>query len=280
MPITTSASLAPVASQLQRHESGQLESSTGYAAAAENQANAAHRLQSIGENPLPATVSWMFIRPLRLPSDRAAVSEFLHEQARRGLPGLSENKHALIEYDGDRPGTGLVAEGQDGGVVAYVGLAPAADGYWAMEIVTSQPDPRPLVAAAVETVGERRSRGIRWWVYGGPLAEWPERLGFAPERRLLIMARDLPATDEPQFPDGFSILPFRPGVDEETWLESTTPCPPTIPKRRPDVEDLERRMAMDCLMPTECGWSGRGRGRGVLLTKIHPSGEGRSTSSA
>src|SRR5690606_40293292 len=120
---------------------------------------AAHRLQSIGENPLPATVSWMFIRPLRLPSDRAAVSEFLHEQARRGLPGLSENKHALIEYDGDRPGTGLVAEGQDAGVVAYVGLAPAADGYWAMEIVTSQPDPRPLVAASVETVGERRSRG-------------------------------------------------------------------------------------------------------------------------
>ena len=112
----------------------------------------------------------MFIRPLRLPSDRAAVSEFLHEQARRGLPGLSENKHALIEYDGDRPGTGLVAEGQDGGVVAYVGLAPAADGYWAMEIVTSQPDPRPLVAAAVRdgrgeaiegdsVVGVRRAAG-------------------------------------------------------------------------------------------------------------------------
>ncbi len=189
---------------------------------------------------------------------------------------MSENKHALIEYDGDRPGTGLVAEGQDGGVVAYVGLAPAADGYWAMEIVTSQPDPRPLVAAAVETVGERRSRGIRWWVYGGPLAEWPERLGFAPERRLLIMARDLPATDEPQFPDGFSILPFRPGVDEETWLEVNNAAFAGHPENGGQtLEDLERRMAMDWFDAdgVRMVWAGE-RLAGFCWTKIHPSGEG------
>src|SRR5690606_24632942 len=153
----------PVTCQLEGHEGGQLESSTGNPATAEDQANAAHRLQSIGENPLLATVSWMFIRPLRLPSDRAALSEFLEVQARRGLPVLSENKHALIEYGDDRPGTGLVAETEHGAIAAYLGLAPAAEGGWAMEIVTAEPDPTPLVDAAVREVGERGGGQLRWW---------------------------------------------------------------------------------------------------------------------
>ncbi|HEX7098102.1 MAG TPA: mycothiol synthase [Acidimicrobiia bacterium] len=218
----------------------------------------------------------MFIRPLRLPSDRAALSEFLEVQARRGLPVLSENKHALIEYGDDRPGTGLVAETEHGAIAAYLGLAPAADGGWAMEIVTAEPDPTPLVDAAVREVGERGGGQLRWWIYGGPLVGWPERLGFTPERRLLVMARDLPADEEPQFPEDTSVLPFRPGLDEEAWLTVNNAAFRGHPENGDQTRaDLERRMAMDWFDPAglRMAWAGE-RLAGFCWTKIHPSGEG------
>lgn len=218
----------------------------------------------------------MSIRPLQSPSDRAAVLEFLADQARKGLPGLSENKHALVEYDDGRPGAGLIARSADGGIVAYVGLAPAAGGDWAMEIVAGEIDPGGLVAAATDEARRRGAKRLRWWVYGGPLSEWPEKLGFSPERRLLIMARPLPADEAAQLPEGIAVGPFRRGVDEGAWLEVNNAAFRGHPENGDLTrEDLERRMAMDWFDPEglRMAWAGE-RLAGFCWTKIHPGGDG------
>src|SRR5690606_19417282 len=162
----------------------------------------------------------------------------------------SENKHALVEYDDGRPEAGLIARSADGRIVAYVGLAPAAGGDWAMEIVAGENDPGGLVAAASDAARRRGAKRLRRAVCGRPLSEWPQKLGFSPERRLLIMARPLPADEAPQFPEGIAVGPFRRGVDEQAWLEVNNAAFTGHPENGDLTrEDLERRMAMDWFDP-------------------------------
>lgn len=212
----------------------------------------------------------MRVRPVELPTDRPGLIEFLH---RRG-DGLSENKHAFVTRPDGREGAGMVAETEDG-IAGYVGLAPAREREWAMELVSLPTATSSLVRAALATVRERDGRRLRWWVYDSSLEELPPIHGFRAERELLSMGRRLPVPRSLRR-TGISSTGFRPGVDEEAWLEVNNEAFAGHPENGAQtLGDLQRRMEMDWFDADglRMAWEG-GRLAGFCWTKDHGDGQG------
>lgn len=178
--------------------------------------------------------------------DRRAVVDFLERMTSTGSQGLSEAKAAYLERDEERPGAGLVAV-DDAGVVGYAGLAPSAEGDWAMEIVSiDEPAMAELVRLGMESAADAGAGHIRWWTYDADVADAPARFGFRPERTLLRMERPLPHPDPPGFPSAVEVRAFERGVDEASWLAVNNAAFAGHPENsNMDVAELERRFAYD-----------------------------------
>ena len=60
---------------------------------------------------------------------------------------------------------------------------------------------------------------LRVWIFHPGVVAAAVALGFVEERQLLRLEIDLPTAEIPDYPDAIQVVPFRPGKDEEAWLE-------------------------------------------------------------
>lgn len=135
---------------------------------------------------------------------------------------------------------------------------------------------RALVTAALAVARERDPRArLRVWAHGdhpsaGALAL---DLGFARARVLLQMRRSLrEPVPEPRLPEGVTLRPFRPGVDDESWLAVNSRAFADHPEQgRWTLEDLRLRMAEPWFDPDGflLATDSTGRLLGFHWTKVH-----------
>lgn len=222
----------------------------------------------------------MTVRPIELPADGAAVEELADRlQGRRGLGTLSESKLMGVRK-GTAGGFLVEAEGRPVGLAAVV--RTATPGQAAIEILLDAPRETlgPLIEAVIIDARRAGISALRWWVYGQDAAPIPAEFGFEPERKLLQMARSLPPDEEPRFPPEIEIASFRPGIDNDLWLQANNAAFAGHPENGQLTRtDLGDRLAADWFSADgfRMAWAGGASGgdlAGFCWTKIHPSGEG------
>ncbi len=137
---------------------------------------------------------------------------------------IGEHVYLSLTTSGPEPAAGVVVEPEGGPIVGYAGLTPATEaGSWTVEFALHPLWRTPelqhlLITEAVEALRARGARRARVWTYHPELASSLVAEGFEPERELRQLRRPLPAP-EPRFPPDVAVSGFRPGVDEEVWLE-------------------------------------------------------------
>lgn len=161
----------------------------------------------------------MRIRPLESESDVRRVQVFLAElEAATGVPPLGESKY--VDLGGARAGTGLMVETDR--LVGYVHvLWHQSSGLWEMELASERDalDPTEMstiVARAVEHAGG----DVLWWTFGDSGAAAFAGSEFPTARTLHKLTGALPPPEPVAIPDRVRISSFRPGLDEEKWLEA------------------------------------------------------------
>ena len=166
------------------------------------------------------------MRPVRLPEDLAVIDDLLAAcRLADGHAAVGEHKYlSLLSGSGAKA---AFVEEEDERVVSYLHLSENADaGGWTFESAV-HPGFRTVdrlqavVEQAIEEATERGGVTLRTWIYN---ATWPASLaalGFHADRELRQLRIRLPVP-EPEYPPQIRIAPFRPGIDEEAWLVSTT----------------------------------------------------------
>ena len=135
---------------------------------------------------------------------------------------------------------------------------------------------RALVTAALAVARERDPRArLRVWAHGDhpSAAALALDLGFVRARVLLQMRRSLrEPVPEPRLPEGVTLRPFRPGVDDESWLAVNSRAFADHPEQgRWTLEDLRLRMAEPWFDPDGflLATDSTGRLLGFHWTKVH-----------
>lgn len=171
------------------------------------------------------TVRTLEIHRQMSPADVSTVQDLIAAAERAdGHRPLSDHLWLDLAQGGRRGFAGLVAwEPGHTHPVAYAQVS-LGHGSYALELVV-HPHHRyemdkigpELVGAALDEV--RRSGGgpVHWWVYEPTDAHdrLADRFGLRAGRTLYQMRRDLPLDEK----DELATRPFRPGDDEQTWLE-------------------------------------------------------------
>jgi len=204
---------------------------------------------------------------------RRAVEDLLVRVARAsGHPAMAEP--SMLAWQDGQGFSGLIhrAERVDG----YAQIDHRA-GTATIEVVTD-PDRievrRALLATALERLAGSGIREVRTWAYRHRPADdrAPLDLGFAVERDLLQLRAPLPLrVDRPALGAEVQLRSFRPGVDEEAWLEVNNRAFATHPEQGGwDLPTLRRREAAPWFDPEgfillEVG----GRLAGSCWTKVH-----------
>lgn len=166
----------------------------------------------------------MNLRPVRRPDDLPSLDALFETITEcDGHAPIGEHKYLDLLHSEPDHVTGLVCE--DGGVpVAYVAVGPTQEpGTWAIEpalhpLHRDRRTTRRVVDAGVGRALEAGADRVRCWAFLPNLVTVLEDAGFRPERELRQMRITLPVRPRPSFPAGVEILPFRPGVDDESWL--------------------------------------------------------------
>ena len=160
----------------------------------------------------------MKYRGVRWPADEPSLRAlFAAAAAVDGRPPLSEHK-ALRSLPPAVTDIGVVGMA-DGGVAAYA-HASAHPGGWGIEAVVC-PDQRRLdvyiglIARTISMLPPGAPYGL--WAIGPTVAEAAQRIGLVQRRALHQLRRPLPGPVG-EVPAGFDIQAFRPGVDEEAFL--------------------------------------------------------------
>jgi mycothiol synthase len=144
-----------------------------------------------------------------------------------GAYPLSEHVMLHLRHGGDEPAVHLLARDEDDLVgYAHVDTTDAVEGASAELCVhplhRRRGLGRSLVMHAIAAAEERDPTGrLRLWAHGDhPSANaLALSLGFVRARVLWQMRRSLFApVPAPSLPEGVTLRPFRPGVDEEAWL--------------------------------------------------------------
>lgn len=160
----------------------------------------------------------MEIRRMKTESDLAEVVGLIERmQVATGIPPLGESK--FVDLTGPGLGRGLI--GREGAVVAYVHLLwHEASRVWEMELVADPAVPddgvRRLVAAASREAGGQ----MLWWTFGATGGVEFALQYLSEARRLHKLGGRLPPVEEPPADPPAIIQPFRPGLDEDAWLEA------------------------------------------------------------
>jgi mycothiol synthase len=163
--------------------------------------------------------------------DARAAIEALDAKVRAVTGHEALGDAVWLDLDSPQPGSaGFFAYG-DGrsGPLGYVHVAradTAASEQWSVGLVV---DPACDVGLGVAPALLRAARdhvAVQW---GGTLVLWrtgatghddhdAQEAGFAVARELLQMRVPLPLAEEPVWPSGISMRPFRPGADDAAWL--------------------------------------------------------------
>ena len=170
------------------------------------------------------TFSKMRYRPVKRPDDMAALDELfeiVHESD--GHRPIGEHKYLdLLHADPERA-TGLVAV-EDDEIVGYLAVTQTQQPeVWAMEIALhpmhrSLGDIRSILHAGVERAGPG-ARLLRMWAYQPRYVQVLDEMGFETERELRQLRRRLPLDERFEMPRGIDVRSFRPGVDDDVWLQ-------------------------------------------------------------
>lgn len=158
------------------------------------------------------------------------VSVLLHDAWRAdGARPLNDHLWLDLREGGRRGFAGIVA--RDSGHAHPVGYCQVSRGNesWSLDLVIHPhhrydsleiaPD---LLRAAVDVVASEGGGHVHWWVFEANNIHHrlAAEVGFRHGRRLLQMRRSLPLPDhELALLEGFEVSRFRPGVDEDEWLD-------------------------------------------------------------
>jgi mycothiol synthase len=135
-------------------------------------------------------------------------------------------EHLFLELTTGRPDEipGLVMEVDDQ-VVAYVGLTDGLQPHWWTGELAVHPGWRTpavfqsLLEIAIAEVAKRQGAALRLWTFLPHLVDTALGKGFRLERELRSLILDLPHSSEPRYPAEIKVDRFRPGQDEQEWLE-------------------------------------------------------------
>ncbi len=227
------------------------------------------------------TLSGVETRTIRT-GDEAAVTALL--VAREAVDG----REALSEYKtvrrGDKGSVEVVALAGDGTAAGYGHAAwhPAVDegvGVWQVEVVPAPGDDEEGTAVALleGILGLLPGEAMRAvWMWRAPEVAAAERLGLEVVRRLVEMSRPLPAAAPAPVP-GVALRTFRPGVDEDAWLEVNNKAFADHSEQGGwDRAEVEVRMEQPWFDPAGLlmAWSTEdGALLGSCWTKVRPGGE-------
>ena len=234
------------------------------------------------------------------PADREAVERLLDAVAAAdGVMPLSEDARLSVAH-GREGGTHLLSRGHEDGagrleVLGYAYVGPADEDGGRVAELCVVPHARrqgrgsALVEAAVSVAGEGIGGGgeasgpavLSAWAHGdlpeaGRLAV---ELGFTPVRELRLMELDLANVPDPrEAPDGVTVRTFRPGQDEEAWLELNAAAFAHHPEQGSWTRrDLDERTAEPWFDPAGFFLAERaGRLVGFHWTKVHAEGDSES----
>jgi len=221
----------------------------------------------------------MRLRPVERPGDLPAITTLVAElTALDGHSPLGEHKYLDLLGSGSESVDGLVVEGDDGALAAYV-AASRNQGIWTVELAI-HPAQRSRVPSILDGVagwvGDAGGESIRIWAYQDDLAAALDEGGFSVERRLHQLRRKLPAPTPSAIPDGMDLRPFVAGADEQDWLALNGSAFSGHPENGSwDAEMLRNRMEQDWFEPDALLmlWAGPSLA-GFCWTKMVDSGVG------
>ncbi|MGH8999287.1 MAG: mycothiol synthase [Acidimicrobiia bacterium] len=226
-------------------------------------------------------------------SEVARVRDLLvAAEAADGHRALGE--HKWLDLTAGEPGrfTGLVAE--DGGrLLGYAHLSVSSAGHFGLEVAV---DPAyrsvgvggivvegvgvegggvegALVTAALDVAAAAGGGDLQFWVFQPDHAHdaLVRALGFRLGRELYQMRRSLPHPEAPRWPAGVTVRPFRPGVDDQRWLEVNNRAFATHPEQGVwTAQTLKERMGEAWFDPAGFLLAEDGEGlAGFCWTKLH-----------
>ena len=167
----------------------------------------------------------MHARSVRHPQDLNALGRLLDEcRLADGHASIGEHKYLALVSGTSEALQAAVLE-DDTGLWGYAHLSARRDAEgWVLEMAI-RPDRRDseairkVVSSAIGLAAEAGGGPIRAWAYHVAVADVLQQMGFRTERQLLQMRRSLPPGPSIDPPPGLRLDPFRPGLDEQSWLE-------------------------------------------------------------
>ena len=192
-----------------------------------------------------------------------------------------------LQHGGPAGGHDLTALDAGGALVGYARLElPGGEPEAEAELVVRPQARRRGVGSALldrleELAGDRP---LRVWAHGevDGSAELATARGYTRARVLLQMRRPLSGVEpdpRPTLPDGVTVRPFRPGLDEAAWLQVNARAFAAHPEQgRWTPEDLALREAEPWFDPAGFFLAWRDEPVGPRLlgshwTKVHPAGD-------
>lgn len=224
----------------------------------------------------------MQIRPVRHPRDLAALDAlFAVCRDADGHWPLGEHKYLGLVQGDSISSQGLVAE-VEGRIVGYAHLSPNQDDDgWSLEMAV-HPLSRTgnvtenLLLASLELIEAAGGRSVTFWVFRPSMAGLLQNFGFRQDRELRQLRCDLPIRHSFPLPAGTTLAPFRPGVDDEAWLEVNNRAFSGHPENGGWTQDvLSDRVAQSWFDARGflMAWDADGLA-GFCWTKVHPDGIG------
>lgn len=200
-----------------------------------------------------------------------------------GIEPLSEDARYVVRYGG-KGVRHLTLALPGGAIIGYAHLVPAAEGEpggaWSGELLVG-PDYRRRGLGSALAAGLRSAasgQGVRVWAHGDlpAAAALARSAGFTRARALWQLRLSLKgaALPEPSFPAGVTVRAFKPGSDEDAWLEVNRRAFAHHPEQGSwTLEDLRLREREPWFDPGGFFLAERdGQLAGFHWTKVHPDG--------
>ena len=162
----------------------------------------------------------MVVRPFEAGDDGEKVGQLLADLSEvDGFPPLGETK--FVDFGEQGLGTGFIAEA-DGLLIGYAHLLHhGASDAWELEMAV-HPEHRDIqtVEGLLKAARPHADGRLLWWVFGSEAISLAEQAGTEMLRELHKLRGALPPTEDVPFPDWAEVRKFRPGIDDDAWLET------------------------------------------------------------